>query len=331
MVYVLAIDGGGTKTKGVVAGRDGVIIASATVGASNPNSVSTVELKSELSRLIESLKVQAGPNFSKVRRLFAGMSGVEHPATKDDMVRLLRALAPDGVQVSLDNDAITALYSGTFGEPGIVQIAGTGSITYGLNRQGVRARAGGWGYLFSDHGSGYQIGRDGLEAAFLAHDGVGDPTSIESLLLERFDVDELPEIIRTVYHHANPKEIIASLSKLVVAAADDGDQVARHILSQNGERLGRSISCLAERLFSEDERSGTLPVVLAGGLFQRLDLFEKEIMQVLCEHDIDARLILPRIEPVGGALIAGLKEEKVSISEGLVEPFIHHFNQTLGG
>ena len=103
------------------------------------------------------------------------------------------------MNVTVDHDAITALYSGTLGRPGIVQIAGTGAITYGINQNGERGRVGGWGHLFSDHGSGYAIGRDGLSAAFMAHDGLTEYTSLTELFLQHFEKEELPDIIRAIY------------------------------------------------------------------------------------------------------------------------------------
>ncbi|MFP3490923.1 BadF/BadG/BcrA/BcrD ATPase family protein, partial [Staphylococcus sp. SIMBA_130] len=78
--------------------------------------------------------------------------------------------------VTVNIDAINALYSGTLGKPGIVQIAGTGSITFSINHDGLSDRVGGWGYLIGEMGSGFALGRDALEAAFLAHDGLGTPT-----------------------------------------------------------------------------------------------------------------------------------------------------------
>src|SRR5690625_7894553 len=84
---------------------------------------------------------------------------------------MIEELTNHKLPITVHHDAVTALYSGTLGEEGIVQIAGTGAITFGLTNAGEEMRVGGWGHLFSDHGSGYMIGRDALEKVFLAYDG----------------------------------------------------------------------------------------------------------------------------------------------------------------
>ncbi len=249
------------------------------------------------------------------------MSGVDHPAAREEMQRLIQSVLPSTVNVTVNNDAITALYSGTLGEPGIVQIAGTGSITFGLNEKGILDRVGGWGHLLGEGGSGYAVGSDGLQAAFLAHDGLGEQTELTSFILTHFEVQSIPDIIHTVYHSTNPKELIASLSKLVVKAADNGDKVAQNIIRKNAIHIGEAISCLINKLFTEKDSSKTIPVVLAGGLFNRLDLFEKPMREVFLDQQIGVKLIKPRMEPVGGAVVAALLEENIAIDDSFIETF----------
>lgn len=320
-MYILGIDGGGTKTKGVIASKTGEVIAEAIVGPSNPNSVKKEDLQQELGRLIDTLKSQSGDVFLQIKRVYAGMSGVDHPLARKEMKELFESLLPKSIQVTVNNDAITALYSGTMGKPGIVQIAGTGSITLGLNHEGELKRVGGWGYLLGEGGSGYALGSEGLQSAFAAYDGLGDDTQVVSLLCEHFQVQALPEIIHTVYHAINPKELIASLSKYVFAAADNGDQVAQSIIQKNAVHIGESVSCLIKKLFTEQERESEIPVVLAGGLFNRIDLFKEPIEDLLKKDGIPTKLTRPEIEPVGGAVIAGLLEEGVAVEDSFISRF----------
>ncbi|WP_449538153.1 N-acetylglucosamine kinase [Ferdinandcohnia sp. Marseille-Q9671] len=320
-MFILGIDGGGTKTKGVIASETGEVLAEATVGASNPNNVKKEDLKLELGRLLETLKSQSDAVFLQIKRVYAGMSGVDHPSARKEMKQLLESLLPESIPVTVNNDAITALYSGTLGKPGIVQIAGTGSITLGLNSEGEFDRVGGWGYLLGEGGSGFAVGSEGLQSAFTAYDGLSHSTQIESLLCEHFQVQKLPDIIHTIYQAINPKELIASLSKYVFAAADNGDSVAQAIIRKNAVHIGESVSCLIEKLFTEQERKSEIPVVLAGGLFNRLDLFKEPIEGVLKRGGLHTKLVRPGIEPVGGAVIAGLLEEGVDVNSGFIERF----------
>lgn len=321
-MYVLGIDGGGTKTEGVIASSRGEIVAKATVGASNPNSVQKSDIETELAKLIEFLRKQNNNIFPLVKRVFAGISGAEHPSARREMERIITSLLPGKVGVTVNNDAITALYSGTLGEPGIVQIAGTGSITFGLNEKGVLDRVGGWGYLIGEKGSGFALGSEGLETAFLAHDGLGEGTELYDLILDHFKVQSLPDIIQIVYHGKNTKELIASLSKIVVKAADNGDRDAKNIIRKNALHMGESISCLIRKLFAEQNRAEDIPVVLTGGLFNRLDLFRDSMEEVLIINNINARLVIPKMEPVGGAVIAAFREEDVEINKDFLKFFV---------
>ncbi|MBS4207910.1 BadF/BadG/BcrA/BcrD ATPase family protein [Bacillus sp. FJAT-50079] len=314
-MYVLAIDGGGTKTKGVIANENGDIIAEVTVGASNPNSVGKDDLRNELTTLFSKLKEQSNMSIFQISRVFAGMSGVEHPTARKEMQILLSSIIADRIPITVNNDAITALYSGTFGEPGIVQIAGTGSITYGINKKGELDRVGGWGYLLGEKGSGYALGSQGLDAAFSAYDKLGEETMLVNQIIDHFQVRALPNIIQPVYQAKNQKEIIASISKLVVAAADQGDPVSLAIIRQNALYLGESISCLIKKLFTDKWNEEQIQVVLTGGLFNRLDLLQHTMREVFQKNHIQAELIIPKVEPVIGAVVAGLIEEGIGISQ----------------
>lgn len=312
-MYVLGIDGGGTKTIGVIANLKGEVIAKATVGPSNPNSVNKSDLRKELTTLIKELDKKSDHLFPEIKRVFAGMSGVDHPLAREEMRHIISSIMPVDVKVSIDNDGITALYSGTLGKPGVVQIAGTGSITLGLNDQGERDRVGGWGYLIGEKGSGFALGRDGLQAAFLAHDRVKDATELHQLMLNHFQVESLPDVIPLVYKGKNVKELIASLSKLVMEAADNNDVVAVKIIRKNGLQMGISIACLIEKLYTNKEQAESIPVVLTGGLFNRLDLFRANIEEVVNNNHMNAKIVVPKMSPVGGAIIAALQEEHVEI------------------
>lgn len=320
-MYVLGIDGGGTKTTGVIVNQSGEVLTEITVGGTNLNSKDRVDVEKELVKLMNELKDRNHHIFSQLTSVFAGMSGAGNKSNQNDLTRILEPLLPQTANLVVDNDAITALYSGTLGEPGIVQIAGTGAITYGINQEGKRSRVGGWGHYFSDEGSGYAIGRDGLKAAFMAYDGMEQSTQISDLLLSYFQVKDLPDLISDIYQDVNPKEKIASLSKIVVAAADEDDAVASHIITENAVHLGQSIVTLARNLFPIKGHTETIPIVLTGGLFNRLDLFKKTIETILLHHRINANLMIPSVLPVGGAVMAALKTAEIHFDESFLTTF----------
>src|SRR5699024_12339258 len=123
MRYVLGIDGGGTKTTGLIADETGKILAEATVGASNSNIVSPTELMNTFSKLKVKLEVKNRKAFAKVDRLYAGISGTGHPSAQQKIHDILGDVMPAGVSVTIDKDAIIALYPGPLGKQGIVTIS----------------------------------------------------------------------------------------------------------------------------------------------------------------------------------------------------------------
>jgi N-acetylglucosamine kinase-like BadF-type ATPase len=314
-MYVLGIDGGGTKTTGVIADEKGRIFGEATVGATNPNSVEASEVKKALVTLDHILQEQSGKVYSQVSGTFAGMSGVGHETSKKEMHEMILTSMQISDNVIVDNDALTALYSGTLGEPGIVQISGTGSITFGINQQKERGRVGGWGHLIGEEGSGYALGKDGLHASFLAHDGMNRGTRIHDLLLNELQVDTLPDCIHSIYHAKNRKETIASFSRFVIQAADEGDRVARKIIYKHGVKIGESIVCLIQKLFTVGKLTNKIPVVLAGGLFNRFDLFQASMNETLRSSSMNVMFIIPEMDPVAGAVIGALREGNVKVDD----------------
>src|SRR5690625_4536372 len=218
MTYVLGIDGGGTKTTGIIVDKDGNVVAEATVGASNPNIVGQEDLISRFTELITTFENEEAASFKRLTQVFAGISGAGHANAQQQIQAVIRKILTATEPITVDNDAIIGLYAGTLGRPGIVQIAGTGSITYGINEKGCRGRVGGWGHLVGEEGSGYAIGHAGLQAAFSAYDGLEKATQLHEDIRDYLKVATLPDAIPKIYQVKNPKEIIASLGPVVMAA-----------------------------------------------------------------------------------------------------------------
>lgn len=318
-MYVLGIDGGGTKTTGIIATIKGEVLAKTTVGGTNINSMGKTAVQLELQKLVANLKELAPEKTLLVKRVFAGMAGAGNRTNQEAIKTMLLPLFSSEVSITIDHDAITALYSGTIGKPGVVQIAGTGAITYGVNKAFDRARVGGWGHLFGDQGSGYAIGRDALEAAFKARDGLIEPTYLTELLTKHFQIEQLPDIIPIIYQAENPKKLIASLTVLVMEAMERHDLVAKQIIERNGEELGLAISVLVRKLFGQGDV--TIPVVLVGGLFNRYDVLKESIERTINNNGMSVDIMFPKILPAGGAVVAALIEENIRIDDCFLDTF----------
>ncbi|WP_099360818.1 N-acetylglucosamine kinase [Fredinandcohnia onubensis] len=303
-MYVMGIDGGGTKTKGVIADEFGNVFAEALVGATNQNGADHHSIEKELETLFSSLKSQHKEAFENLHTIFAGVAGVDRPEAKKIMEGILVKLAPSQARVIIDNDGVNALYSGTLGAPGIVQICGTGSITFGVNDKGERKRVGGWGYLIDDEGSSYELGREALHSIFKSYDNRGPKTVLTETIVQHFHITDPSDLISVVYGAKHPREIIAPLSKYVTEAADQDDEVAKELIRESGAKIASSIHHLYNQLFPSNERE--VPVVLVGGLFTRSDLFVPIIEGFLKHIQLPITLVKPLIEPVGGAVAAAL-------------------------
>ena len=320
MNCVIGIDGGGTKTKALLADERGKVIASAVAGPSNPHVVKEKELRNVFHTLFDSIKEKNDELPGKTVSLYAGISGAGNKKNEKKILEILRGYFPEKTAVKVEVDAVNALYAGTYGNPGIVQISGTGSVTYGKDGEGMTGRIGGWGYLFGDEGSGYDIGRQAVMAALKSFDGRGYETDLLSMLYKHFQMDDPQELIREIYTSPAPKNKISPLSHIVFEAYKQNDNAAREIINKTVKDLSLNITSLYKKLFPSGDN---IKIVLSGGIFQ-----DKEIIPVLLQKKLDNfHLVQPGMSPAGGALIGAYLMNEIKIDDQIVKNII----QTEGG
>jgi N-acetylglucosamine kinase-like BadF-type ATPase len=203
-------------------------------------------------------------------------------------------------EIGLETDARVALAGATGNLPGIVIIAGTGSIACGINARGRFARAGGWGPTMGDEGSGSYIGRRALEAVVMAYDYRGEPTTMMEPVLRHFGVSSPPELPPVIYD--SPAEVmgkIAQLSKIVVNAAQEGDKVAAEILKDAAVELARAATAVIEQLRMEKE---SFLVAYVGGVFEAGELILASLRDEIQKVAPKAEIAPPIDPPVIGAV-----------------------------
>ncbi|MFD1362143.1 N-acetylglucosamine kinase [Lentibacillus salinarum] len=299
MSYVIGIDGGGTKTKAVIADMNGKVIAANSTGSTNPNIVSKQKLRHTLEALFNSLEKSSNIPMKYIQFVFAGVSGAGNETNKTTLRDIMASCLPDGIPIRIEADTVNALYSGTYGDPGIVQISGTGSITYGVNRHLKHERAGGWGYLFGDEGSGYDIGRQGIIHALKSVDGRGPETVLLPMIYSHFEVTNAQSLIQKIYTASVPKNKISPITEIVFDAYKREDPSAKMILQQAAEEMCLSIGTLYEKLFEPGEKT---EVVLCGGVFNETSILPKLIKTELQTYTA-INVMLPKMPPVGGSII----------------------------
>jgi N-acetylglucosamine kinase-like BadF-type ATPase len=158
------------------------------------------------------------------------------------------------------SDAEVLLIAGAPSGPALAMVCGTGSIVYGRTVTGELIRAGGWGYMFGDEGSGFAIGSIALRAVMQAHDGRGPETLLSELALARYGLQTPPELIHAIYSQESPRAAVASLVELVEQAAGQGDAVAITILNEAAGELARTIAAVYSKL-----GTSAVPLIISGG------------------------------------------------------------------
>jgi glucosamine kinase len=165
-----------------------------------------------------------------------------------------------GVRTRVAPDATAAWLGAFLGRPGIVVIAGTGSVAVGGSGTALK-RAGGYGHLIGDEGSGYWIGKMALRAALAAAEGAGPPTRLGEALTEAAGAS-LDELVLRVQRSPADRTVLTRLAPVVsrCAGPPDADPVAESILADAATALAGLVGALRRRL-------GDLPVAGVGGVF----------------------------------------------------------------
>ncbi len=196
----------------------------------------------------------------------------------------------------LVGDHEIALWGALEGKPGISLVAGTGSICCGRNAEGDTLRAGGWGHLLGDEGSGYAIGRDVIKAVSHLWDGYGAPTCLAELLAEQFHLDDRQKVIAYVYK--NDKSYVAQASRLAEQAVAGGDAVALQILQDNACQVSRQVAAVVNGLHMEQGE-----IALLGGLLENDTVYRKFVVAEIEKSCPGFRCVAPRQNAAVGAVM----------------------------
>jgi N-acetylglucosamine kinase-like BadF-type ATPase len=307
-MFVLGIDAGGTKTVCQLADDSGAILGEARGPGANLQAAGELAVEKTLHNLMdEAIAAHAGDDV-RIGAICVGMAGVDRPGDAEVVRGIMRRIGGPA-RILIVNDALVALEAGAPGAPGIVVIAGTGSICYGRNDKGQAARAGGWGYVLGDEGSGYWIGRHALRAVVREADRRGPHTSLTPRTLKHFGVDRPQDLIHEIYYGGMRPGAIAALASEVQAAFVEGDSVAAGILEVGARELVSSAASVVDRLHLERE---PFTFVLSGGIFRAVPWMREQLTLRLQKVAPGATVSHLAVEPAEGAVrlaIATLRGE----------------------
>jgi N-acetylglucosamine kinase-like BadF-type ATPase len=289
---VLGVDGGGTKTHAVVADEHGRVLGEGFAGPSNPLRVGVTNAAAAVREAIDRACDAAGIRRADIGAAEVGLAGVRRADLRERMRESLISLGLGSLEVV--TDAEIALYGATNGAPGLVLIAGTGSICCGRSARGKRTCAGGWGPLAGDEGGGAWLARRALQAVAQAADGRGPATSLSEAACVYFNVTSPDDLSLAIYAPSMTHEHIAGFGRPVVEAAQQRDEVARAIIVEAGRELGKAAVAVIRRLQMQRER---FQVAYVGGVFKAGELILSPLRQVINGVAGQAYLAPPHLSP----------------------------------
>lgn len=299
--YFLGLDGGQSSTTAIIGDENGCVLGVGRAGPCNHVGASEGRAKfiSAIQSSLQAACAQTELSADNLRFASACLGFSGGPTDKESLVREI--LLSDRTLVT--DDAVIALAGATAGQPGVVVIAGTGSIAFGRNSAGRTARAGGWGYLFGDEGGGFWIAGQALRAALRLEEGWGVPTSLRARLLDATGTRNINDLLHRCYTAEFPRPRVASLSVLVNHAAESGDPAALKILEDAARELTLLVVAVRGQLFQarEQQAGDQTPVTYSGGVFHSRILLARFRDWMTSEPGI--RVAPPVYSPAIGALL----------------------------
>lgn len=249
MKYLMGMDGGGTKTKCILTDINHNPIYETIGGPSNFLVIGTQIVSETILTLLSECVSSQNISTVDIEAIVLGTTG---GGRRNDAELLEKMIFEDAGRKSIsinkfrvESDARIALEGAFSGKAGSILIAGTGSIMFGKDDKGEIHRVGGFGRYIGDEGSGYRIGRKGLNAVARYIDGRAKPTKIADLLDQEFSISNSEQLITEVYRN---NFNIASVAPLVFEAAESGDKIAQRILEDEADELLLHVTAMKTKL-----------------------------------------------------------------------------------
>lgn len=315
-MYVVGIDGGGTKTKACLMDEHGNILG---IGNSGPSSIDTVSLEVSVENIRLAISESFGRNEYKLDGLYAGLGGI---VTKQDGIKVSAELEKlnffqKGAPILSENDTRTALAGGLATKEGIAIIIGTGSVAFGRNEQGDEWLSGGFGYKEGDAGSSYDLGRQCLKYLARAVDGRIEITpfitALNDALKIEMDRSKLFDKINELWHD---RTTTAGLAPFVTTYANKGDIHALEIVEKATSELSKLIEAIYRKVGFEKPQ-----VAIIGSLGNAKGVFNESFIQKVKSIDSSISVIPQRLDPAVGAALQALKLKNIKITEELIKRY----------
>src|SRR6185312_670732 len=293
MKLFVGIDGGGSKTECVVADESS-ILGRFTAGTCKISRVGREAATASLRAAVQGAFYAAKSAPDSVQHTCLGIAGSSQPGVTEWAKQTLSAVMPGGVTVV--GDHIIAHEAAFHGKPGVLIIAGTGSIVFGRNEKGKTLRAGGWGPVVSDEGSGDWIGRASVNAALLGN-ADGEKGALFADILKAWDAHTADDIIRIANSYPPPN--FAALFPYVLDACNAGDQLAIEVIRRGGSQLGSIVLLVMRQLWGDND---PVTIATAGGAITNSERLRSMVENRILAEWSSAIFRHDPIDPAQGAL-----------------------------
>lgn len=309
--YVIGIDGGATKTTAVLADLNRNILAEKSSGPANFLIIGTEKVAKTISDLILDVCNEAEVNIGNIEVVCIGLTGAGRESDAEKIKKAIidywsTAYSTPIKNIIVTSDARIALEGAFSGRPGIILIAGTGSIIFGKDRGGTLYRVGGFGRYIGDEGSGYSIGRLGLQAVAKSMDGRGPETKLMDILKTQFGINSPEDLINKVYQENLD---FAAVAPLVIQCAEEGDEACREILRKEAEELVLHIKAIKDKI-----RVRTVYISFIGGLLSGDNYYSKLLRKIILQKIEGVNVILPEHPPAYGAILMAMDAIESEVS-----------------
>jgi glucosamine kinase len=301
--HVAGVDGGATKTLVAVLELE---TSKVFLGHGGPANVDAVGIEPAAGAIETALNEALAAARIEGRELGVTVFGLAGSVPAELKKRLEQTFSLGAAYFV--NDVVTAWASGTWLEPGVGVISGTGSHVFGVNAAGESWRTGGWGHVLDDEGSGYWLGVEGMKAALHYRDASGPPTALLDAAVRFYELGAIEELQVLVYNKPLTKAEIAAFAREVATAAEAGDAPARSLIERGANELAAQVRAPVTRL-GLGARGETFPVALIGSVFGHVPLFRELFEQAVNEFAPTASFVLPELGPIGGSLLLAVRAE----------------------
>jgi N-acetylglucosamine kinase-like BadF-type ATPase len=295
--WLMGVDGGATKTLAAVLDVGGGHIHVGHGGSSNPDSAGAQAATDALLSATDEALARAGIGREDLGAAVLAIAGTDTEAVASHV----RARAPSSWIVV--NDVVGAWASATGAGPGVAAISGTGSNVFGVGGGAgglTRSwRAGGWGHVLGDEGSGYWLALQSIRAALCDRERSGPSTGLGEAAVEFFKTDSVEALAQLVYSKPLTKGEIAAFAVETARLARAGDAVAARLYERAAAELGRQIGAVIR----ETGLQGRFPVGLIGSAFKAGSVFIEPLATVVHDAAPDAEVAVVEMAPVGGCLL----------------------------